>query len=223
MPESSHDLVPIGFVRSPRTEVADDFWDAVESEIELCAEVPAESLDGLEEFSHAEIIYVFDRVTPDQITLDARRPRNNPVWPRVGIFAQRAKGRPNRLGSTIVRIVGREGRRLRVLALDAVDGTPVLDIKPVMAEFLPREAIRQPAWSRELMRDTGDLNRSRRNASGLFHAERWLYYGVLIIILPRSRFNRIADNVEPDQVFPSRARSDQATLGNAAIHRIDEH
>ncbi|MCL6508048.1 MAG: TrmO family methyltransferase [Bryobacteraceae bacterium] len=75
------------------------------------------------------------------------------AWPRVGIFAQRAKGRPNRLGSTIVEIVGRESRRLRVLGLDAVHGSPVLDIKPVMAEFLPREPVRQPESSRELMRD----------------------------------------------------------------------
>src|SRR5262249_18728471 len=93
------------------------------------------------------------RVDPSGVVVGARHPRNNPAWPRVGIFAQRAKGRPNRLGSTIVRILGRDGRRVRVAGLDAVDGTPILDIKPVMAEFLPREPVRQPAWSRELMRD----------------------------------------------------------------------
>jgi tRNA (Thr-GGU) A37 N-methylase len=71
----------------------------------------------------------------------------------VGIFAQRARARPNRLGTTIVRIISCEGARLRVRGLDAIDGTPVLDIKPVMAEFLPREPVRQPAWSTELMAD----------------------------------------------------------------------
>ncbi len=70
-----------------------------------------------------------------------------------GIFAQRGKDRPNRLGSTVVEILGREGRSLLVRGLDAIDGTPVLDIKPVMAEFLPRSALRQPAWSHELMRE----------------------------------------------------------------------
>jgi tRNA (Thr-GGU) A37 N-methylase len=70
----------------------------------------------------------------------------------VGIFAQRAKDRPNRLGTTIVEIAGREGSVLTVIGLDAIDGTPVIDIKPVMAEFLPRGAIRQPQWSHELMR-----------------------------------------------------------------------
>jgi len=71
----------------------------------------------------------------------------------VGIFAQRGKDRPNRLGTTIAEIKGREGRVLTVAGLDAVDGTPVLDIKPLMVEFLPRGSVRQPPWSRELMRD----------------------------------------------------------------------
>jgi tRNA (adenine37-N6)-methyltransferase len=54
--------------------------------------------------------------------------------------------------STICRVVRVSGTRLFVAELDAIDGTPVLDLKPVMAEFLPREAVLQPAWSRELMR-----------------------------------------------------------------------
>ena len=70
----------------------------------------------------------------------------------MGIFAQRAKDRPNRLGSTVVEILKRDGRVLTVAGLDAVDGTPVLDINPVMVEFLPRTTLRQPAWSHELMR-----------------------------------------------------------------------
>jgi len=80
---------------------------------------------------------------------------------QIGMFAPRAKGRTNRLGSTIVRIIGSEGRRLRVQGLDAIDGTPVLDIKPVMSEFLPREAVRQPDWSCELMRDYWRSTRER--------------------------------------------------------------
>ncbi|MGL4419988.1 MAG: SAM-dependent methyltransferase [Gemmataceae bacterium] len=144
---------PIGFVRSERAEVRDDFWGGVLATIDLASDVPADSLDGLDEFSHAEILYVFDQVAPDAVVAGARHPRNNPNWPKVGIFAQRAKGRPNRLGSTIVRILSRDGRSLCVAGLDAVNGTPVLDIKPVMAEFLPQELVRQPEWSRALMRD----------------------------------------------------------------------
>jgi tRNA-Thr(GGU) m(6)t(6)A37 methyltransferase TsaA len=113
--------------------------------------VPAESLSGLDTFSHAEIVFVFDQLEPSAVVRGSRHPRENQRWPRVGIFAQRARARPNRLGTTIVRIISCEGSRLRVRGLDAIDGTPVLDIKPVMAEFLPREPVRQPAWSRELM------------------------------------------------------------------------
>lgn len=153
MEDSLISLRPIGVVASRRGDLRDDFWGDVVAEVELSAAFPPESLDGLEDFSHAEIIYLFDRVAPENVVIGARHPRNNPAWPKVGIFAQRAKARPNRLGSTVVRIVRREGRRLHVLGLDAVDGTPVLDIKPVMAEFLPREPVCQPEWSRELMRD----------------------------------------------------------------------
>jgi tRNA-Thr(GGU) m(6)t(6)A37 methyltransferase TsaA len=146
-------LQPVAFVHASRTEVRDDFWGGVVSEIELTPEQLADSFDGLEEFSHAEVIFLLDRVQPEDVVTGARHPRNNPAWPRVGIFAQRAKARPNRLGATIVRVVGRDGRRLRVMGLDAIDGSPVLDIKPVMNEFLPQEPVRQPEWSRELMRD----------------------------------------------------------------------
>jgi tRNA (Thr-GGU) A37 N-methylase len=76
----------------------------------------------------------------------------NPQWPESGIFAQRGKNRPNRIGNTICRILRREGRTLVVAELDAINGTPVLDIKPVMREFLPRDEVRQPTWSHELMR-----------------------------------------------------------------------
>jgi len=146
-------LVPIGIVRSSRTETVDDDWDAVEASIELTADFGPDALFGLEQFSHAEILFLMDRTSGDRTERGARHPRGNPAWPRVGIFAQRAKQRPNRLGATVVRVLSVEGRRLSVGGLDAVDGTPVLDIKPVMSEFLPREAVRQPAWSRELMRD----------------------------------------------------------------------
>ena len=142
-------IYPIGFVRSARAEVSDDYWGDVESDIELCPELPAESFDGLEEYSHAEIFFVFDQVDATCAAMTHKRhPRDNPAWPEVGVFAMRAKRRPNRLGATIVRIVKRDGRTLRVAGLDAVDGTPVVDVKPVLAEFLPREPVTQPAYTR---------------------------------------------------------------------------
>jgi tRNA (adenine37-N6)-methyltransferase len=76
-----------------------------------------------------------------------------------GHFAQRGKNRPNRIGSTICCVVRVAGAKLFVSELDAINGTPVLDIKPVMVEFLPRQDVRQPAWSRQLMRDYWSLKR----------------------------------------------------------------
>jgi len=144
---------PIGYVQTVRVASEDDYWGGTESRIKLTDAVESEALVGIEEFSHAEIIYVFDRVPPEKVVTGARHPRNNQAWPKVGIFAQRGKSRPNRIGSTIVRIVRREGSELVVAELDAIDGTPVLDIKPVMAEFLPRDLVKQPAWSKELMQN----------------------------------------------------------------------
>ncbi len=145
-------IEPIGYVRSGRRELLDDDWENVPAQIVLAEDFRPKALDGIEEFSHIEVIYYFDRVTEAAIERGARHPRGNTNWPRVGIFVQRAKDRPNRLGATIVEIRDRVGRTLTVSGLDAVDGTPVIDIKPVMAEFLPRSPVRQPAWSSELMR-----------------------------------------------------------------------
>jgi len=144
---------PIGHVRSSRSDLSDDNWGGVTARIEPDESLPAESLAGIEAFSHAEVVYHFDRVPDSEVERGARHPRGNTAWPKVGIFAQRRKGRPNRPGATIVEIVGRAGRVLTVTGPDAIDGTPVLDIKPVMAELLPRTPVRQPAWSHELMRN----------------------------------------------------------------------
>jgi tRNA-Thr(GGU) m(6)t(6)A37 methyltransferase TsaA len=151
---TSFTLQPIGHVHGGRAEAIDDDWGASRAVIRLDpARFTAEALLGLEAFSHAEVVFLFDQVTDDQITTGARHPRGNPDWPRVGIFAQRGKNRPNRLGVTICRIVAVDGLTLAVEGLDAIDGTPVLDIKPVMAAFLPRGDVREPDWARAIMAD----------------------------------------------------------------------
>ncbi len=143
----------IGFVEAIRPHAEDDFWGGEEACISLTEAFTPEALQGLSEFSHVEILFLFHEVEPSKIVTGARHPRNNPEWPAVGIFAQRGKNRPNRIGSTICKVIRVEGTKLFVSELDAINGTPVLDIKPVMAEFLPRQPIRQPAWSHDLMRD----------------------------------------------------------------------
>ena len=143
----------IGVVRAGRAVAEDDFWGGSTATIELADGVPAESLRGLDAFSHAEIVFLFDRVAPEKIVTGARHPRNRADWPEVGIFAQRGKNRPNRIGTTIVRLVSVGDRSVVVAELDAIDGTPVLDIKPVLRELLPRGEVTQPDWATELMRD----------------------------------------------------------------------
>ena len=113
----------------------------------------SDALTALDQFSHAEIVFVFDRVGDDEIVYGARHPRERQDWPLVGIFAQRGKNRPNRLGVCICRILSVNGLVVEAEGLDAIDGTPIIDVKPVMREFLPRGEIRQPAWSSELMKD----------------------------------------------------------------------
>lgn len=144
---------PIGVVRSSRKDAIDDDWDREHARIELAEAIPGRSLEGLDAFSHVEIIFLFHRVSESTIVSEARHPRGNPSWPKVGIFAQRGKARPNRLGATIARLVHVGDRSIDVAGLDAIDGTPVLDIKPVAVEFLPRGELRQPVWATELMRN----------------------------------------------------------------------
>ena len=144
-------IEPIGFVRGGRSDRRDDGWDREFATITLTDRFTPEALMGLDAFSHIEVIFRFHTLTDDEVTTDARHPRGNPEWPRVGIFAQRGSKRPNRLAVTVCRLVGVDGRDVHVRGLDAIDGTPVLDIKPVMREFLPRGEVVEPAWVGELM------------------------------------------------------------------------
>ncbi|MBS7530330.1 tRNA (N6-threonylcarbamoyladenosine(37)-N6)-methyltransferase TrmO [Hazenella sp. IB182353] len=152
MKTESIQMKPIGIVHSPRTEMVDDLWGSVVSTIELdSVQFTAEALYGLEQFSHIEVIFYMDQVKLDQIQTGARHPRNRTDWPMVGIFGQRAKARPNRLGVSRCRLLKVEALTITVQALDAIDQTPVLDIKPYLKEFGPKGEIVQPEWSKALM------------------------------------------------------------------------
>ena len=144
-------VTAIGTVRSTRREAIDDLWDGEEASIELNSDFSPDALLGLSDFSHVEILFFMDQVESQKIEVGARHPRNNTEWPKVGIFAQRGKNRPNQIGATVCEIISVVGRVLTVKGLDAIDGTPVLDIKPWVKEFAPRGAVKQPAWITELM------------------------------------------------------------------------
>ena len=145
---------PIGRVVGGRTVAEDDHWGELRCTIELDPGAVGEDATlGLDEFSHVEVIFVFDGVDPEQVCIGARHPRGRSDWPLTGILAQRAKDRPNRIGITICPLVSASGLTVEVAGLDAINGTPVLDIKPCMTGFGPRGVVREPAWVAELMAD----------------------------------------------------------------------
>lgn len=151
------EMVPVGHVRGGRTVVEDDGWDAETCRIELDGGVlePDATL-GVEDFSHVEVVYVFDRVDPAAVCTGARHPRGRADWPLVGILGQRAKDRPNRIGVTTCAVLAVGPGWIEVRGLDAVDGTPVLDVKPHLSGFAPRGEVHEPAWAVELMRGYWD-------------------------------------------------------------------
>jgi tRNA (Thr-GGU) A37 N-methylase len=144
-------LDPIGHVVGGRSEPIDDNWGGVKALIRLDGDrFDTDVLTGLDAFSHVCVVFQFHLVDEPSIVTGARHPRGNEAWPKVGMLAQRAKMRPNRLGVSHCLLLRMEGLDLHVQGLDAIDGTPVLDIKPFMKEFEPTSTT-QPSWASELM------------------------------------------------------------------------
>ena len=145
-------LEPIGAVRGGRREAEDDGWGAVEATIVLDpVQVAPEATRGLCDYSHVTVVFHMHGVPEQKIERGARHPRERPDWPKVGILAQPARSRPNRIGVTTCELVAVDGLTLTVRGLDAIDGTPVLDVKPCISGFAPRGLLREPAWVKELM------------------------------------------------------------------------
>ncbi|MDW3847719.1 SAM-dependent methyltransferase [Micromonospora sp. BRA006-A] len=147
------EITPIGTVRNDRTDIQhSDNWGAVRSTIVVDERFGEACLQGLEEFSHVEVVFVFDRF-PDGGDHGEPRPyRGRADLPPMGVFAGRGPRRPNRIGVTCCRIESVRGRELTVVGLDAVSGTPVIDLKPVLVEFVPTN-VRQPEWVSGMMSD----------------------------------------------------------------------
>lgn len=145
-------LKPIGHVVSPVEETVDEKWGGVVSRVLLLPEY-AGGLDGLDGFSHAMVVTYLNRAQYDPARHLKRRPRGLESMPFVGIFSQRAKDRPNPIGVTAVRVIRTGTDYLEVQGLDAINGTPVLDIKPYYPSFDRIENPRTPEWVAELMKD----------------------------------------------------------------------
>src|SRR3954471_1760389 len=130
------EITSIGIVRNDRTDIQHtDNWGAVRSTIVVDERFGEACLQGLADFSHVEVIFVFDQF-PEPTDVSEPKPyRGRADLPPMGIFAGRGPRRPNRIGVTCCAIESVHGRELAVVGLDAVSGTPVIDLKPTMAEF----------------------------------------------------------------------------------------
>ncbi len=144
------DVTIIGTIHSPAEEPVDSGWGDVVSTIHVHEEY-ARGLEGIEGFSHAIIIFAMHLASFDPAGDLVRRPRGRDDMPEAGIFAQRAKHRPNPIGVTAVRILGRDGNSIRVQGLDAINGTPVVDIKPYVPVFDCIVDATIPEWMERLM------------------------------------------------------------------------
>lgn len=146
-------LEPVAHVIGGRREPTDDYWGGAKAIIRIDErKFGPDAVKGLTDFSHLEIVFLFHLMDRSDLNAGARRPRDNPEWPEVGIFGHRNMRRLNWLGVSRCRLARVEGLDLHVEELDAIDGTPVLDIKPWFAEMGPRGPLRQPTWPTEMLR-----------------------------------------------------------------------
>ena len=140
---------PIGWVRNSIEEPIMYGWEEVVSDI-LIKEELSEALDGLEGYSHVMVLFWMHYVGQDKRSLKKVHPRDRLDLPEVGIFATRTQYRPNPIGLTTVKLIRRSANVLRVVGLDAVDGTPILDIKPFSPRWDPAENCTTPPWTEKL-------------------------------------------------------------------------
>jgi tRNA-Thr(GGU) m(6)t(6)A37 methyltransferase TsaA len=139
---------PIGEVRNKVNEPLREGWEEVVSELILDANLE-EATEGLEQFSHIIVVFWMHKVPPERSIPTKVHPRGKQELPLVGLFATRAPYRPNPVGTSIVRLLERRGNVLKVKGLDAINRTPIIDIKP----YLPRDSVAEvtfPQWVSKL-------------------------------------------------------------------------
>lgn len=133
---ASYTIHPVGVVR--KTDVS--AW------IEIFAGY-RDALLGLDGFSHVHVLFWFhEHDTPDLRRTLQVHPRKNSANPLTGVFATHSPLRPNLIGLTRCRIIRIEGRRIDIDAIDAHDGSPVIDIKCYIPDAQPLTDVRLPKW-----------------------------------------------------------------------------
>jgi len=142
-------LKPIGMVRNEVKQLMRGGWGEVTSEIVIKEDL-TQYLEGVEEFSHILVVYWMHQLPQGRHPPAKVHPRGRADLPLVGLFATRAPFRPNPLGVCVARLLARNGNVLTVMGLDAIDGTPVIDIKPYMPPLDSPPDVRVPDWVTKL-------------------------------------------------------------------------
>lgn len=144
--QSGMTLKAIGFVRNEMKQPVREGCEEIISDIVIDDSL-AESLDGLEEYSHIIVLYWLHRADTTGRVAAKVHPMGRSDLPLVGLFATRSPHRPNPLGKATVRLLERQGNVLKVKGLDAMDGTPVLDIKPYLPGYDSKDDAKVAPWS----------------------------------------------------------------------------
>ncbi|MDP2718209.1 MAG: tRNA (N6-threonylcarbamoyladenosine(37)-N6)-methyltransferase TrmO [Dehalococcoidia bacterium] len=143
-------IKPIGVVRNAIKNKEHHGWNKIKSEITVNKKfVPC--LDGLQEFSHIIVFFWLHQVTPEERATKRARPLRQSDIPEMGIFAWHSSRRPNPIGMTIVKLHKIEGDKVTVQGLDAIEGTPVLDLRPYLEKYYHVDNLKEPPWVNEVM------------------------------------------------------------------------
>lgn len=138
-------MPPIAVVRNNVFEPRPDGWEEVRSDL-IFRDDLLDALDGIEAYSHVIVVFYCHQVPEEKRTALRIHPRGDPRLPEQGVLATRSQRRPNALGVAVVPLLRRRRNILRVLGLDAIDGTPVLDIKPYLPHYDSVPEARVPDW-----------------------------------------------------------------------------
>jgi len=138
-------LKPVGIVRNRVREPRMEGWEDLPSDIIMRKNL-AGALDGIEEYSHIVVLFHLHRVSDEERSRTHCHPRGDPRYPLQGVFATRTQHRPNPVGISVVPLLKRRGNVLRVKGLDAINGTPVLDVKPHIPRYDAPSEVRLPEW-----------------------------------------------------------------------------
>lgn len=145
-------ITPVGVVSNEVNDRMDENWSKIKSRIILRPEFYG-ALEGLSDFSHVIILTYLHQANYEQEKHLQRRPRNLKEMPLIGIFSQRAKNRPNPIGITTVKILDVTKEYLEVSGLDAINKTPVIDIKPYYPQYDKQDDSKMPEWVDRLMKN----------------------------------------------------------------------